>query len=213
MKLKKITAVFLFFALTFTLCSCSQKKLFGNAESFMQAKEEISQAVTSGEDYYIKTISCIYGETGVSEYYRKGDKEVRRIEYDNYSARFIKTADSYIVIDDIKKCAAIYPIKNAHDEVMYADTDFIFTVAQLVGTDAPTYSVTNDDGSLTEIYTTGDEKCLFLTADGKLRDISFYDKDEKLYAEYFIEYGEKGDKTLFDYNGYTVTDMRKSQEE
>ena len=213
MKLKKITAVFLVFALTFTLCSCSQKKLFGNAESFMQAKEEISQAVTSGEDYYIKTISCIYGETGVTEYFRNGNKEVRRVEYDGYSARFIKTSDSYIVVDDIEKRAAIYPIENAHDEVMSADIDFIATVAQLVGTDAPTYSVTNDDGSLTEIYTTGDEKCLFLTGEGKLRDISFYDKDEKLYAEYFIEYGEKGDKTLFDYDGYTVTDMRKTQEE
>ena len=68
--------------------------------------------------------------------------------------------------------------------------------------------------SFTEVYRIeSDESLIFEFGEGKLIGMVFLDKSGGVIATYEIHYASKGGKkSLFDYEGYKVTEMRISEE-
>ena len=83
------------------------------------------------QDFYL-TLNEISGDFEVyTELYRVDRKEVRLISYDGYQTRFIRDGKNYVVVDDTKQTAALYPYENSHEDIMLSDIAFINSVIDM----------------------------------------------------------------------------------
>ena len=155
----------------------------------------------------------------VYNYYMQNLREADKIDFDDMILQSIDLLDftpnfkyKYIIVDDIKETAAVYPYENTHDDIMWSDIDFIIWAidmalsGELVSSD---YSEETKD-SFTEVYRIeSDESLIFEFGEGKLIGMVFLDKSGNVIAVYEINYAQKGGKkSLFDYKDYKVTNMR-----
>lgn len=204
------------------MTSCSKQETgeeetyhFGGAKTLSEVKEHFTQGEKITQNFYLTVKETNEEFETFSEFYRKNEEEVRLVIYDGYQTRFIRDKEKYVIVDDTEKTAALYPYENAHDDIMWADMDFIIWAidmalsGELVSSD---YSEETKD-SFTEIYKIeSNESLVFEFEDGKLAGMVFLDKSDSVIAVYEINYAEKGgEKSLFDYKGYKVTNMRVTE--
>lgn len=226
MNIKKISAVFLSAIMVFMMTSCSktaseqeeeqERYFFGGAQTLSDARKHFVQGRLISQNFYLTVKETNKDFETYTEFYRIDKQEIRLVSYDGYQTRFIRDEEKYVIVDDIKKTAALYPYENTHDDIMWSDIDFIMQTidmalsGELVSSD---YSEETKD-SFTEVYRIeSDESLIFEFGEGKLIGMVFLDKSGGVIATYEIHYASKGGKkSLFDYEGYKVTEMRVSEE-
>lgn len=222
MNIRKFPAFFLSAVMVFMMTSCSKQEAgeeetynFGGAKTLSETREHFTQGKKITQDFYL-TVNESNGDlVTYTEFYRIDEKEVRLVSYDGYQTRFIRDLEQYVIVDDIEQTAALYPYENTHDDIMYSDMDFIIWAidmalsGELVSSD---YSEETKD-SFTEVYRIeSDESLIFEFGEGKLIGMVFLDKSGNVIAVYEINYAQKGGKkSLFDYKGYKVTNMRVTE--
>lgn len=223
MNIKKISVLFLSAVMVFIMTSCSKTETeeetyhFDGAKSISDVREHMRHGRLLTQDFYF-TLNETSGDfEAYTEFYRIDQKEIRLIRYDGYQTRFIRDKDQYIIVDDIKKTASVYPYENTHDDIMWADMDFIISVIDMAASGelvSSTFSEETKD-NFTEIYKTEKEdEFVFDFRDGRLSAVTLYDKSDKIIAVYELNYASKGGKkNLFDYKGYKVTNMRVEKTE
>lgn len=218
MNIKKFSAVFFSAVMIFAMTSCSKKETpeeekyhFGGAKTIYDVREHLTRGKVLTQNFYL-TVNETSGDfEAYTEFYRTDKNEIRLIRYDGYQTRFIREEDKYIIVDDIKETAAVYPYENTHDDIMWSDMDFLISVIDMALSGelmSSGYSEETKD-SFTETYKTenGDEFSFWIS-DGKLKNAVIADKSGKIIATYDVYYDSKGgDKNLFKYKGYKVTDM------
>lgn len=223
MNIKKMSVLFLSAVMIFMMTACNKQENseketyhFGGAKTLSDVKEHFTQGKKITQDFYLTIKETNEEFETFSEFYRKSEEEIRLVRYDDYQTRFIRDKEKYVVVDDIKQTAALYPYENTHDDIMWGDMDFIISVidmalsGELVSSD---YSEETKD-SFTEIYKIeSKESLVFEFSEGKLAGMVFLDKSDSVITVYEINYAEKGGKkSLFDYKDYKVTNMRVTEE-
>ena len=227
MNFRKITAGFVSFVMIMTLSACNGGKKpqeeqeayhFGGALSLSDVREHFAKGKKVTLNFYL-TIDETSGDFECfSEFYRIDEKEVRHLSYAGYETRFIRTIDKYVVVDDIKQTAAVYFLQNAHDDIMWADMNFLISAIDLALKGELINTTLNEDHSNAddfELAYKGEsgEIYLFRIKEGKLSEMAFLEKSGEVIATYEINYGSSGgDKKLFDYEDYKVTNMQISEE-
>lgn len=226
MNFKKLSAGIISAVMIMTFSACSKTPAeeeketynFGGAETLSDVREHFMQAKKITQNFYL-TIDETNGDfESFSEFYRIDEEEVRLLRYDGYQTRFIRGKGQYTVIDDVKETAAVYYSANAHDDIMWADMDFIISgidlalSGQLVETTLKEDKSNADDFEL--LYKgESSEYYIFRIKEGRLSEMTFTEKSGKIIAQYKIEYGSRGgNKKLFDYEGYRVTNMQLPEE-
>lgn len=217
MNIRKISVFLLSAVMVFMMTSCSKQDQkdsynFGGAKSVSDVKEHFTEGTKPTQDFYLTVKETNTDFESYTEFYRVDGEEVRLIRYDGYQTRFIRDNEKYVVIDDIKELAALYPRENAHDDIMWSDMDFIISIidtalsGELINSG---YSEETKD-SFTEVYKTENgEEFAFWIVEGKLQNIAIMDNSGTVIAVYDIHYDSKGGKkSLFKYKGYKLTDMR-----
>jgi len=217
MNIKKISAVFFSALMVFAMTSCSKAKTeeetyhFDGAKTVSDVKDHMKHGILLTQDFYL-TLNEISGDFEVyTELYRVDRKEVRLISYDGYQTRFIRDGKNYVVVDDTKQTAALYPYENSHEDIMLSDIAFINSVIDMALSGElvkSTYSEETKD-NFEEFYKTENKDgFIFEFKDGKLISMTLLDKSDNVIATYDVYYDSKGgDKNLFKYKGYKVTDM------
>ena len=216
MNIKKFSAVFLSVAMVFIMTSCSKAETydFSNAKTLSDVREHMEQGKMLTQDFYLAVKETNTNFESYTEFCRKDGKEARLIRYDGYQTRFIREKDKYIVVDDIKQTAALFPYENTHDDIMWSDIDFIIWAIDMALSGELSDSSGESEGSFTEVYKTENgDSLVFEFEAGKLKTLVLSDKSDKIIATYEISYDEKGgEKSLFKYKGYQITDMRNTEE-
>lgn len=224
MNIKKFSVVFFSAVMIFAMTSCSKKENpeeekyhFGGAKTIYDVREHLTRGKVLTQNFYL-TVNETGGDfEAYTEFYRTDTNEIRLIRYNGYQTRFIREEDKYIIVDDIKETAAVYPYENTHDDIMWSDMDFLISVIDMALSGelmSSGYSEETKD-SFTETYKTenGDEFSFWIS-DGKLKNAVIADKSGKIIAIYDVYYDSKGGKkSLFDYKGYKVTNMRVEKTE
>ena len=227
MNLRKITAGFVSAVMIITLSACNGGKIpeeekepyhFGGALTLSDVREHFTQGKKSNQNFYLTIDETSGSFESFTEFVRVDLKEVRLVNYGGYITRFIKDKDKYIVIDDSKKAAAVYPYENVHNDIMLSDMDFVISAIDLAMKGELIQTTLNEDNSNADDFELAykgesEEIYLFRIKEGKLSEMTFMQKSGKIIATYEMDYGSRGgDESLFDYEGYKVTNMKFSEE-
>ena len=116
MNIKKFSAVFFSAVMIFAMTSCSKKETpekeiyhFDGAKTIYDVREHLTHGKVLTQNFYL-TVNETSGDfEAYTEFYRTNTNEIRLIRYDGYQTRFIREEDKYIIVDDIKETAAVYP--------------------------------------------------------------------------------------------------------
>ncbi len=227
MNFRKITAGFVSVIMIMTLSACNGGKIpeeeqetyhFGGALTLSDVREHFENSRKITQNFYL-TIDETNGDFECfSEFYRVDEKEVRHLSYDGYETRFIRTIDKYVVVDDAKQTAAVYYLQNAHDDILWADMDFLISAIDLAMKGELINTTLNEDHSNADDFEIAykgesEEIYLFRIKEGKLSEMTFMEKSGKIIATYEINYDSRGgNKKLFDYEDYKITNMQISEE-